>query len=448
MRPMRLGELVPVVGGALHGEARFERVDTDSRDTGPGGLFVALRGTRFDGNHYVPEAVERKASAVLVSKTPTVAVDYLCVEDTAAALGLIAALNRRLYSHPMVAITGSTGKTTCKEMVASILSLKLATYATPANRNNEIGVPLCLLALEPRHRAAVLELAARGRGQIAQLAEWVCPDVALITNAQTAHIEAFGDERTIVETKGELLAYLQDRGTAVLARDSEHFEYWCGRCPPGTRVLSFGNAPGADVYVEERAQKLYLHVPRQTVPLGLNLLGRANRLNAAAAAAVAVALDIDAETIADGLGRVTAPRGRLSVVCDDPLVLDDSYNANPHSVREAIDVLASHGGSRLLVLGDMADLGERSEFYHREVGDYARAKGIESFWCCGRWSHYSALAYGARARHYTDREQLIKSLDSAVHADVILVKGSRVAGMDLVVQQILRVCAADTDRRT
>lgn len=443
MRAMHLSELKPVVGGELSGDARFERIAIDSRKARPHSLFVAIRGERFDGHDYVREAVKHEVSAALVSTKPAIEISYLRVEDTLDALGRIGAFNRQMYPHPVIAITGSTGKTTCKQMLADILGLRQAVYATPANHNNEVGVPLCLLELNASHQMAVLELGARAPGQIGQLADWVRPDVALITNAQTAHIKGFGSARNVARAKGELLRYLSEDGVAVLNRDCDAFDYWCSVCLDDTKVVSFSayatSDTVADVSIREHDGGLRLRTPEDEVPLVLNVPGRANRANAAAAAAAAFALGIDVETIVRGLAAAKTPPGRLQIVCEDPVILDDSYNANPHSVRAGIDVLVGYSGRRMLILGDMADLGTRSVSYHKDIGIYARDKGVQSLWCCGSEVRHTARAFGHQARFYAKRDELLRDLKQDVSADAILIKGSRSAHMELVVAHALKI---------
>jgi UDP-N-acetylmuramoyl-tripeptide--D-alanyl-D-alanine ligase len=450
MREMSLKELSPVLGGVLggssHGDARFEQVDTDSRAVHSKSVFVALIGKRFDGNDYVAEAASRGAKVAIVSRSPDVDIHHLHVEDTTETLGRMGAFNRQLFKGPVIAVSGSSGKTTCKDMIATILGSCYPVYATAQNQNNEIGVPLNLLALSAGHRAAVIELAARAGGQIDRLANWVRPNVALLTNAQSAHIQGFGSVRGVMRGKGELLGHISQQGysgattqegVAVLPHGRLEYEYWRSLCAPTTRVISFGLSREADVFVDTSTNRLMLGAGEHQVPLELGALGTANKLNAAAAAAVAIALDIELKTIADALRGFEPAPGRLKLLCRNPAIIDDTYNANPDSTRAAIDALAEYRGRRLLMLGDMADLGESSERYHRDMGRYARQKGIEYFWCCGRWMRYSARAFGSGTRHYESRDDMLDDIEEIPEADAILVKGSRVSQMEIVAQAVL-----------
>lgn len=439
MRAMRLSELPVMLGGELHGDASFKHVDTDSRSAMAGGLFVALQGENFNGNDYVSEAAKRGVNAAIVSETSSAVLSYLCVKDTRHALGCLGAFNRQLFDKPVVAITGSTGKTTCKDMLASILNERYKIYATPHNYNNEIGVPLSLLALEPSHHAAVLELGARARGEIATLAEWVRPDVALMTNAQSAHIKGFGSMHGIMEAKGELLSYLSDNGTAILPGTLKEYDYWRSLCGKNVKVISFGLDKRADIYISSKASTLELCFGLDTTALSLNVLGEANKANAAAAAAAAVALGVDLPTIARGLESFNGSSKRLQLIHDAPVLIDDSYNANPDSVRVAIDVLAEYSGRRLLILGDMADLGATSAHHHKKIGAYALEKGIQSLWCCGNWTRYSAQAFGQGAQHYTHTDNLLHDAEQIIEMDAILVKGSRDMHMETVAQHIYEI---------
>lgn len=438
IRNMSLNELSSVVEGQAYGDACFESICTDSRHQCQKALFVALEGPHYDGHHYVQEALDKQANAVMVSKPVSKTINHLQVADTTKALGCIGAFNRSLYQGDVIAITGSSGKTTCKELLKHILSLKGSVYATVANNNNEIGVAMSLLALKQSDSSAIVELGARGAGHIALLGSWVRPQIAIILNAQAAHLEGFVDIDGVAKGKGELLAEIRPGGCAILNRDSPYFDYWLSLLKDDIKILSFGFHDDADIFAFQKNKLWYLRTPTEEQSITLRLPGKHNIQNAAAAAAAAVALDIDLNTIVTGIADMYSVAGRLQRVRDhNPKLLDDSYNANPDSVRAAIDVLASYSGKRVLILGDMADLGAQTIQQHRDIGLYAKRCGIESLWCCGEATQYCAAEFGSNACYYADCDDLINDLTAAINADVILVKGSHIANMHRVVQHIM-----------
>lgn len=426
-------------------DAVFDSVSVDTRTLGPGALFVALRGERGDGHDFVPEAMRKGAVAALTSRDVDADAPAIRVADTRRALGELAALNRSRFTEPLVAVTGSAGKTTCKELIAAILSCRGEILATSGNRNNEIGAPLTLLDLSERHRAAVIELGAARRGEIATLAAWARPDVALITNAMMAHLRSFGSLQAIVESKGEILAALPPHGVATLNADDPAFEEWRERAAP-RRVISFGRRADADCRLLESADGvLSIDTPAGRLRPNSRLLGGGNAMNIAAATAVAVALDIELSAIDAGIAAARAVDGRLQALREaGPRIIDDAYNANPGSVSVALDLLADMGGRRLLILGEMAELGEASEQCHRDVGRRAAEMGLE-LWCCGAATLPAAAAFGDAARHFADREALREHLPAALACDVVLLKGSRVAGLDVTARELAALAEEEGD---
>ena len=441
MAPMRLSAVAPALEGVLLGDdALFTGISADSRRLAPKQLFVALSGPSFDGHDFLEQAASSGAAAALVSQ-PSSSSGLACLQvaDTGEAIGRLAALNRQLFKGPVVGITGSAGKTTCKDLCAAILGQQGAVLATEKNFNNEVGVPLTLLSLSPKHRAAVVEMGASRRGDIARLADWVRPNVALITNAMPAHLEGFGDIRGVVQGKGEILDFVPEDGAAVLNADDPAAADWEARAG-ARRILRFGFAAGADCRPEAiepagTGLRFRLCTPLGDIPVEMRFSGAHNALNAAAAAAVAVALGTaDLDDIRRGLEQQQPRSGRLQLLRSaSPAVIDDSYNASPETLHAALQVLAGYPGRRLLILGEMAELGSEAEKYHREAGRIAREAGIDALIGCGPLPAAAVASFGERGRHFHDRQALLDSLEEcAADFDAILVKGSRAAGMEQV----------------
>lgn len=415
-------------------------ISTDSRTVQPGDLYVALRGERFDGHNFIAAAGKAGAVAALVETAQDNAgIVQLQVANTLQALGELAGYNRSLFSGPLVAITGSAGKTSVKQLMHSVLSQQFNTWMTQGNLNNHIGAPLSLLALQPQHEAAVIELGASGTGEIAYTAQWVKPVVGIITNAAEAHIEGFGSLDGVVQTKGELLDFIQPGGTAVLNADDPFYSLWSKRVTD-KKQLSFGFSAAADVraldiQTDLQGSTFLMAFRGQQWAVKLPLLGEHNIRNALAVAAAAFALQLPAEKIVAGLQAAGAVSGRLQWVTGEQgqRILNDAYNANPASVKAAVDVLkqASHSW---LVLGDMAELGADAVQQHADIGVYARTQGIKHLLATGPLSKATTDAFGAGAHWFATREELVRYLQQQTQTqDVILVKGSRSAGMDQVV---------------
>lgn len=430
------------LGAELHGgDAAFDEVTTDTRTLEPGALYVAIAGPNFDGNDFVADARDRGAVGALVSRVADVPMPQVRVDDTRDAFGRMAREWRRNFSIPVIGVTGSAGKTTVKGLVAQILGIAHTVCATRGTLNNDIGVPLTLMRLDADDAAAVLELGANHAGEIAWLGNIVEPTVGVITNAAAAHLEGFGSLDGVAAAKGELLDTLPKAGTSVLNADDPYFREWLAR----TRteyVVSFGFSAQADCRVldepvmTEHGSRFTLRLPDgETAEIALPLLGRQNVANALAAAAAATAAGADADEVRLGLERAEPARGRLHVVggIAGARIVDDSYNANPASVRAALDYLAALDGRRILVLGEMAELGSEAEALHREVGRYARGR-CEALYAVGALAAAAADGFGAAARAFDDIEAVRRALLETIDADLtILVKGSRVAGLDRLV---------------
>lgn len=443
LEAMSLSALAPRLGGRLIGaDASFAGVSSDSRAISAGQLFIALVGPRFDGHGYLAEVAAKGAVAALVQReVPDAPLPQLVVADTRLALGQLGALNRAAFSKPLAAVTGSSGKTTVKEMLAAILAqgLKGPVLATRGNLNNDLGAPLTLLELAPQHVGAVIELGANHVGEIAYTVGLTRPQVAIITNAGNAHVGEFGGPEKIIQAKGEILEGLDASGVAILNRDDIAFDTWRARAA-GRRVLSFAlRSAEADVRASniQRDARGCVAFDLQGVAgdphIQLNLLGEHNVANALAAAAAAHALGIDCAAIVAGLQQLQPIKGRCvaQLAPNGMRVIDDSYNANPVSMKAAADILAGFSGRRLLVLGDMGELGEWAEEGHREVGAYARGK-VDALYAVGPLMQHAVRAFGPGARHFSDQASLLEALRAETGDITILIKGSRSAAMDKI----------------
>jgi UDP-N-acetylmuramoyl-tripeptide--D-alanyl-D-alanine ligase len=445
---MRVSEAATILNGrASGGDPTFLRVSTDTRALKTGDLFVALRGERFDGHTFLTQAHAAGAVAAMVDTDVGQApLPTLIVDDTRLALGRLAAHWRSRFSLPLVALTGSSGKTTVKEMLAAILREAAAAeggagsvLATRGNLNNDIGVPIMLLELSSAHRYAVIEIGMNHAGEIRYLTQMTVPDVALITNAGRAHIEFLGSEEAIAQAKGEIFEGLTRDGTAVINADDRHAPMW--RTLAGTRrQIEFGlNEPAAiTATFRERAAEteITLTTPHGTENAVVRARGAHNVRNALAAAAAAIALDVPIQTVAAGLAQYAGVKGRLQMKegLGGAVLVDDTYNANPESVRAAIDVLAQSSGRKLLVFGDMGELGHEAPRLHAELGTYAKNAGIDQLVTLGEHSARTAEAFGVGARHYKRIEELVSDTAPLLAPNVtVLVKGSRFMKMERVV---------------
>ncbi|OBY89378.1 UDP-N-acetylmuramoyl-tripeptide--D-alanyl-D-alanine ligase [Pseudomonas sp. AU11447] len=442
LKPLSLNEVAGALQGRLVGaDVTFAAVSTDSRAIEPGQLFIALTGPRFDGHDYLADVAAKGAVAALVEREVAGApLSQLVVKDTRIALGQLGALNRAAFTGRVAAVTGSSGKTTVKEMLASILRTQGDVLATRGNLNNDLGAPLTLLQLAPEHQSAVIELGANRVGEIAYTVALTRPQVAIITNAGTAHVGEFGGQDKIVLAKGEILEGLAADGVAILNRDDKAFDTWQARAD-GRRVSSFGlhdvraDFHASDVKRDARGCPGFtLQGPAGEAAVQLNLLGEHNVTNALAAAAAAHALGVPLVGIVSGLHNLQPVKGRAvaQLATNGMRVIDDSYNANPASICAAIDILAGFSGRTVLVLGDMGELGAWAESSHREVGTYAIGK-VTALYAVGPLMSHAVQAFGSAGRHFADQASLIQALAEEASTTTILIKGSRSAAMDKVV---------------
>lgn len=441
MRPLRLSELQIPLAAHLHGrDCEFVSVSTDSRTVHGGDLFVALRGERFDGHDFLAQVQAAGAAAALVSAQAACAIPQLQVADTQRALGLLGAYNRQLYKGPLVAITGSSGKTTVKNMVHAVLARSGETLATQGNLNNEIGVPLTLLRLHPGLAFAVVEMGAAKAGDIAWLCELARPTVALLLNAMPAHLQGFGSVDGVAAAKGEIFDGLGAADVAIINVDQPWAKQWRKRAAAAT-VLDFALHQAAAISarnIQSRGVEgisFTASTPVGDIAMRLALPGVHNVANALAAVAVGLACEVPLTDIRDGLESLQPVDGRARALrsVQGATVIDDCYNANPGSVRAAIDLLAGCAGRRTLVLGAMRELGDNSSALHREIGEYALASGIDQLWGVGPELEVCVKAFGQHGRYFEDRAAVLAALAGAFGAqDTVLIKGSRSAGMEQV----------------
>jgi UDP-N-acetylmuramoyl-tripeptide--D-alanyl-D-alanine ligase len=447
-----------VAGSRIHGDASqaFERVSTDSRTVGPGDLFIALKGEHFDAHDFLPEVATRGAAAVLVKRLPSAyGLPALQVDDTLQALGALARGWRRGFSGPLVAVTGSNGKTTVKEMIAAIFAAAVGEkhrLATRGNLNNEIGVPLTLFRLMPAHALAVVELGMNHPGETAVLAALAEPTIALVNNAQREHQEFMATVEAVALEHADVIHALPGDGIAVYPADDAYSGIWRAAAT-GHRTLEFALGKPEqsldEIQGDVRGQLLPRQCLRIATPQGrlditLRVLGEHNARNALAAIAAGLAAGVGLPAIGEGLERFEPFQRRSQVKtvvrteCAGATVIDDSYNANPDSMRAAITLLAQQSGMRILAIGDMGEVGDQGPAFHREVGSYARESGIDAIYALGEASRAACQMFGTNAHHFNSMEALLEALFAAGldHRATLLVKGSRFMRMWRVVDAL------------
>lgn len=428
-------------------DVQFDSVGSDSRNVKAGQLFVALKGENFDGNTFADEAIKKGAAAVMVSDSAVEVEPALLVQDTRLALGELAKYWRSKFDAPVVAITGSNGKTTTKEMLAAILSVAARgsdkVHATYGNLNNDIGVPLTLLKMHASHKYAVVEMGMNHLGEIDYLTHIAKPNVAVINNVGSAHIGELGSRANIALAKGEIFSGLQADGVAVINADSEYAADWLA-LNTNRKVVTFGLSQQADVtanYQELQGVSLMnLDTPNGRVEFKLKVQGAHNISNALAASTAAFALGVSNADIAQGLENFSGVYGRLELkaACHGALLIDDTYNANPDSMRAAIDVLAKYAGEKILVLGDMGELGSEANNMHAEIGAYAKAAGLTTLYCLGKLSIEMVKSFGVGAQHFSSPEEIAEAvLPQLTSSTTVLVKGSRFMQMERVVNLLV-----------
>jgi UDP-N-acetylmuramoyl-tripeptide--D-alanyl-D-alanine ligase len=443
-----LSDAARAVGGQLVGDDhRYGDVASDSRTLEPGALFVALRGPNFDGREFVAAAATRGAIGAIVEAAVSCALPQIVVPNSLRALQQLGQAWRAEFSLGLVAVGGSNGKTTAKEMTAAILSRMGACMATRGNLNNHIGVPLTLMRLEASHRTAVVEMGANRIGDVAELVRLARPTVGLITNAGAEHLEGFGNLDGVAQGEGEMVSCLEPTATAIINADDAYADYW-RKVAAARRMLTFGVHANADFMARnsvlaiehgEFATRFMLECPLGRRSITLKAGGAHNIANALAAAAAASAAGASLEDIVLGLGDFRAVAGRLQLKAGarDSWIIDDSYNANPSSVRAGLEVLRSLPGARWLVLGDMAELGQYAEDSHAHMGTYARDCGITRLFAVGPQSSRAAETFGSGAEWFADADSLTRRLRAELEPGVtVLIKGSRINRLERVVQAL------------
>jgi UDP-N-acetylmuramoyl-tripeptide--D-alanyl-D-alanine ligase len=460
MIPVSLSWIAEQVNGQLINHKKqdliIEGVSTDTRKIQATDLFLALEGPNFDGHKFVQQAEEKGATALILSRKVKTPLPYILVDDTTLALGLLGAAVKAKVAPKTVGITGSSGKTTVKEMVASILSRCGKVLATKGNFNNDLGVPMTLLRLEQQHEFAVIEMGANHLGEIAYTTDLVKPDVATIVNVAAAHLEGFGNLLGVATAKSEIFKGLsENEGLAVVNVDSQFADFWLGKLKHNN-VQTFSAEKKADVYAEniliglDGCAQFELVTLKGHIAISLSLPGVHNVTNALVAASLALQVGAKLSDVYEGLLNMPHVAGRLHVkqLNDQVKILDDTYNANVGSVNAAIDLLSNFSGRKILILGDMAELGEKAHYYHEQVGEYAKQKGIDKLYTLGLLSQSASDVFDGQGRHFSRLEQMVEfiklqalseklSEKSSEKCDLsILVKGSRSSRMELVVKAL------------
>ncbi len=441
---MGLSEMAQALGGELHGsDVVFTGVCTDTRLIRDGELFVAIEGPNFDGHVFVPEAGNKKAVAALVSHTVASDLPQVTVKDTRLGLGTLAGYWRDKFDCPIIAVTGSNGKTTVKEMIGDILHNSGAVLVSTGNLNNDIGLPLVLCRLKEEHHCAVVEMGMNHAGEINYLSGLAKPQVAVITNAAPAHLEGLGSVEAVAEAKAEIFDGLAPDGVAVINADDTFAPLWRRRVR-GHKCITFGIGQPANVTIDHlnftgMGSAFTLYTPIGVCNITLSLPGRHNVMNALAAAAAAIAVGVDLDQIQRGLDSAVPVSGRLQTRAghNGSTVIDDTYNANPKSMLAAVHVLAVSPGLKILVVGDMKELGGAAQTLHTEVGVQAKHAGIDKLLTFGTLSRYAAEGFGEGALHFENKTELIESLEPLLDAHTtVLIKGSRGVRMEEVAQAI------------
>ncbi|MEO6421202.1 MAG: UDP-N-acetylmuramoyl-tripeptide--D-alanyl-D-alanine ligase [Candidatus Nitrotoga sp.] len=446
---MLLSQAAQVLGFELVGhDILFTSVSSDSRAINAGDLFIALQGDNYDGASFVASATQSGAVAALVKTTSYRGADSPCplllVEDTRMALGHLAAHWREQLNVPLVAVTGSNGKTTVKEMLASILRAATgnddAVLATLGNLNNDIGVPLTLLKLRAAHRYAVIEMGMNHKGEIEYLTRLARPDAAIVNNAGSAHLAGLGSVDAVARAKGEIFTGLSPHGTAVINADDAYAPLWRDLAD-GHKIIEFGLGKSVAVHAQWQIKGYGAHIevslPQDSFSAQLQVPGEHNVRNALAATAAALALHVPLPAIVAGLENFSGVAARLQhkAALHGAMLIDDSYNANPASLRAALKVLAQSTGKKILVLGDMGELGEDAVRLHGEIGEEALRLGVNQLFALGKLTPHTVRKFGTGARHFERIEDLFAALDKNLDVDsTVLVKGSRFMHMERVVQ--------------
>lgn len=443
---MHLSTIAKLIGGRLLGEdVSVRKIVIDGRKAQSGDCYIAIKGENLDGHQFIEQAIEHGAAAVIVSEEGSYSAPIVVVPDTADALGKLAQYHREQFAIPVVALTGSCGKTTVKEMLGAILQGEA--WVTPGNWNNHLGVPLSLLELNASHRFGVFELGANHIGEIARTVAWVQPHVAMINNIAPAHLEGFGSIEGVATAKAEIFSTLTENDIAVVNLDDVRVVERARKVV--ARKITFSLTDhNANVYANDISEVAFapgqyqftLHANGETLPVTLGVPGKHNIANALAATACSLALNVPLIQIQQGLSGFTGVKGRLvrhQGKCG-ATIIDDTYNANLHSVKAAIDVLAMEKNSTILVLGELSEVGIELESHYRQIGKYAQEKGIDNVFTCGNQVQQVINAFGKGGKHFETKAALLSELRPLLDTKVaVLIKGSRSAKMETIVAELL-----------
>lgn len=445
-----LGQAANILGLSTPATADlvFTGISIDTRTLQKGNLFIAIRGERVDGHDYIEEARQKGAVAAIVDKQQNSTLPQLIVQDTTAALGQLGASWRDQFQISVIAVTGSNGKTTLKNMIALIMTAaclgdEKQVLATQGTLNNHWGLPMTLARLNKTHKYAAIEMGMNHFGEIAYLTNMTKPNVAVITNAAACHLEGLGDVAGVARAKAEIFSGLQENGIAILNRDDAFFPFW-HELINNRPFISFGFHPDANVRatIQQASdiQHITLHTPKGDIDVNLPLLGKHNVQNALAATAASIAANIPLSAIKQGLEHIKPAPGRLQVhtLSNGVSIIDDTYNANPFSLQAAINILAAFNGKKILVLGDMKELGPEEKMLHQTAGESIRKAGIDYLFTYGELSANTASAFGEGAYHFHEQDKLIHALKPFLNnTTTILVKGSRSMRMEKVINELV-----------
>ena len=444
MKPITLQEVASACGGMLHGDPKLKitSIVTDSRKAGAGSLFAAIKGERVDGHRFIPMTVEQGAVCVLCEDAPEIDVPYIQVESTLVALKGIAEYYRSLFTIPFIGITGSVGKTSTKELISSVLRRKFNVHKTAGNFNNELGVPLTLFGLEETHEAAVIEMGISGFGEMTRLAKMVRPDISVITNIGCCHLENLGDRDGVLKAKTEMFTYLQPDGKIILCHDDDKLRTVTDY--KGIRPIFYGTDPGDEYYADNIEELLLdgvrctLHHGGTSIDVTIPAMGRHNVLNALSAMAVGKQLGLTDDEIKAGIESFENVGSRNHIIRTHGMtVIDDCYNANPTSTKAGLNTLSNFSGRKVALLGDMKELGKEELALHREVGAYAKEKGIDLLIAVGELSKATADGFGEGAVHFATVEDCIDSLKELLkEGDAVLVKASHSMHFEKIVEAL------------
>ena len=440
---MKLSKVARILNTEHVGDdALVKGISTDTRTLQGGELFVALRGENFDANEFAVKAMQQGAAACVVDKAIDGIDNYVVVEDSRKALAQLARAWRDQFDIPVIAVTGSNGKTTVKEMIASILGQQGNVLATEGNFNNDIGVPLTLFRLNDQHDSAVIEMGANHPGEIAYLVDIANPDVGIVNNAAEAHLEGFGSLEGVAKSKGEMFAGLNNKATAIINADDQFVSLWTELAGSHKKIY-FGLGSNTDVTTHwkvcSHGSELIVTTPGQSFNVQLPLPGKHNVMNALAAIAGCTAAGVPVDAIKAGLEDMQSVKGRLQLKAgiNGSQLIDDTYNANPSSLDVALEVLKSFSGQHYLALGDMGELGEESQALHEQAGKQAKESGVQRLFTLGPLAEFAGKAFGQGAESYQQHDEMVAVLKNELQEQItLLVKGSRSMHMEKIVEAV------------